>query len=145
MAIQGAGAAASKATRQDVLSGYVYNSGIHKPEQSEILSWKYPQYYLTALLDRLGSYGPVAQSQWTWFEQDRTRKAGTVSAFATGVATLSNITSADGYFVPGDVVRDAKDGKVYKVTATGDSSGNLTVTLTDMDGAAATAVSTSSQ
>jgi hypothetical protein len=40
---------------QDVLQGYVFQSGIHKPEHSSILTYKYPQYYLTSLLDRMGA------------------------------------------------------------------------------------------
>ena len=42
--------------REPIMQDYVFQSGIHKPEHSNLLSYKFPQYYFTALLDRLGAY-----------------------------------------------------------------------------------------
>src|SRR6478609_5903954 len=74
--------------RSPILESYVFQSGIHKPEHSSILTYKYPQYYLTSLLDRLGSSEAVAQDQFSWSILDRTRDSGTVSS-TTGVPGTS--------------------------------------------------------
>ena len=59
--------------RDNILQGYVFQSGIHKPEHSNILSYKYPQYYMTALLERLGPSEGIGRDTFTWNVQDRTR------------------------------------------------------------------------
>lgn len=127
-------ATGSEGTLQD----YVFGSGIHKPEHSSILSYKYPQYYLTSLLDQLGASQGIEQDTWTWNTMDRTRKAGNISAVtlstsATDTVTIDNITSAEGYFVEKDIVR-TETGRLGRVTTLADNGGDLDVTLVALDG-----------
>ncbi|KKN46948.1 hypothetical protein LCGC14_0667720 [marine sediment metagenome] len=110
--------------RSTILQSYVFNAGIHDPEISNILSYKYPQYYMTAMLDRLGSYEAVAQDTYSWFTMDRTRQSGTISALANGTTTSATIEVAEfvysspnlGYALVGDIFR-IESGELAKVTA----------------------------
>lgn len=131
--------------REPILEGYVFQSGIHKPEHSSILTYKYPQYYLTSLLDRIGADEPTAQSIFSWNVLDRTRESGTISS-VTGVPGTSatfEITEFDfsatdlGGLVVGDVVR-TESGALLRVTAVAVStvlSNKQKVTVTKPDGA----------
>jgi hypothetical protein len=114
--------------RETILQGYVFASGIHKPEHSDILSWKFPQYYVTTLLDRMGASEGVAQRVFTWNVMDRTREGSSiVAANGDGTATATIETDFDydgvdnGYFLVGDVVRFA-NGSLGLVTAVGDAN-----------------------
>jgi len=118
-------------SRDPIMQGYVFASGIHKPEHSNILSWKYPQYYVTTLIDRMGASEGVAQRVFTWNIMDRTREAGELvevigtddGAPTTEVMTQLDYTAdAPGYFVVGDIVRLAT-GALARVTGTGDALG----------------------
>lgn len=109
--------------RNPILQSYVFQSGIHKPEHSSILTYKYTQYYLTSLMDRLGSSEPVAQDVFSWNILDRTRDSGTVSS-TTGVPGTSatfEITEFDftstnlGGLVVGDVIQ-TQTGALLRVT-----------------------------
>jgi hypothetical protein len=40
-------------SRDPILSNYVFESGLHDPEWSKILTYKYPQYYLTTMMDSM--------------------------------------------------------------------------------------------
>jgi hypothetical protein len=128
---------------QPILEGYVFASGIHDPEISSLLSYKYPQYYLTSLLDRLGYEEPTAQKVFSWFEQDRTRKGGevvTLGGAINGNASAvinTNIpwTAAQpGYFIVGDSIR-LEAGPLVRVTATQDSGGFQQITVVKASGA----------
>jgi hypothetical protein len=121
--------------RNPILEGYVFQSGIHDPEHSKILTYKYPQYYMTALLDKLGADEPVAQTVFSWSIMDRTRKSATVSSVANGTSATATITtditsataSGDlGYFIVGDVIR-LESGELGRVTAVGESGGFQTI------------------
>ena len=122
-------------SRATILENYVFQSGIHDPEHSKILTYKYPQYYLTALLDKLGADEPVAQSVFSWSIMDRTRKSGTVSSVANGTTATATITTdiaSDtangnlGYFIVGDVIR-LESGELGRVTAVGEAGGFQTI------------------
>lgn len=112
--------------REPILQGYVFQSGIHKPEHSNLLTYKYPQYYMTSLLDKMGASEPVAQDTFSWNILDRTREGGTVSNVAgntTATATFEisefdyNTSTAQlGYLVVGDVIR-LESGALGRVTA----------------------------
>lgn len=132
----------SAGVRNPILEGYVFSSGIHDPEISSLLSYKYPQYYLTSLLDRLGKEEDTAQKVFSWFEQDRTRKGGTVASLggaingnATAVVNtaIPYTSAAPGYFIVGDTVR-FESGVVCRVTATQDSGGNQQITVVKQSG-----------
>lgn len=125
-----------------IFQDYVFASGIHKPEHSNILSWKFPQYYMTALLERIGSYEPTSQDVFSWNEMDRTRvSAEIVSATglpgATPVVTV-NIPSDTGYFIVNDVIRFTT-GKQARITAIADNAGDTALTVAALGGATLTA------
>lgn len=131
-----------------ILESYVFASGIHEPEISNILSYKYPQYYLTALLDRIdGGSEEISQNVWSWFEMDRTRKsfvsildpAATISGATVDIEIDNDFT--DRYFVAGDVVR-LTTGAVGRVTAVAAGTTNTTkemISLSMVNGATWTA------
>lgn len=136
--------------REPILSGYVFQSGIHKPEHSSILTYKYPQYFLTSLLDRIGRAVPVAQSVFSWNVIDQPRKSGTASS-VTGVPGTSatfEIAEFDydgtanlGYLVEGDIVR-TQTGALLLVTAVSASTvltNKQKVTVVKHDGSTITA------
>ena len=110
--------------RPVVLEDYVYSAGLHKPEHSNILSFKYPQYYMTALLDRLGASEGIAQGTWSWDEMDRTRLGGTITSSSISTTSVTfEVTEWDfvattnpGYVVVGDLLR-TEGGGLGRVTA----------------------------
>lgn len=140
-----------------ILQSYVFQSGIHEPEVSNILSWKYPQYYMTSLLDRIGATEAIEQDTWSWFTLDRTRMSGTVSnilegdgtAWDPGTSVDARIEVAEfvysgtnlGYALVGDVFRTT-GGALIRVTAIGqgatDTDAQL-LTVAKVDGSAITA------
>ena len=116
--------------RATILEGYVFASGLHDPEHSKILTYKYPQYYMTTLLDKLGAEAPVAQTVFSWSILDRTRKSSTATTVTNGTtATASVVTTIasdvangnKGYYIIGDVVR-TEAGELGRVVAIGESS-----------------------
>ncbi len=121
--------------RATILEGYVFQSGLHDPEHSKILTYKYPQYYMTALLDKLKAEAPTAQTVFSWSIQDRTRKSATVSSVANGTTATATITTNiasdvatgnKGYFIVGDVIR-VETGELGRVTAVGEAGGFQTI------------------
>lgn len=127
--------------RASIFENYVFNSGLHDPEYSKLLTYKYPQYYMTALLDRMGSSEPVAQSTFSWSIMDRTRKSATYTAIANGTTATATLTTDIaavspqlGYFQVGDVVRVAKTGALGRVSAIGIAGGFQTIDVTRPDG-----------
>lgn len=127
--------------RTSIFDGYVFQSGILDIEHSKILTYKYPQYYMTALLDKLNSAEPVARDVFSWNIMDRTRKSATYTALANGTtatATLTlDIAAASpnlGYFQVGDVVRIGKTGELGRVSAIGISGGFQTIDIQRPDG-----------
>jgi hypothetical protein len=127
-----------------ILQGYVFASGIHEPEHSNYLSIKYPQYYLTAILERLGRYEAISQDTWSWNEMDRTRRSAEVTAVAlsgnTAEMTLDveAASAGEGYFLVGDVIRtpSAVNGRVISI---GQAGGFQTLVVARQDGQAWTA------
>ncbi len=110
--------------RTTTLESYIFDAGLEKPTHSSILSFKFPQYYMTALLDRLGSSEGIGTGTWSWDELDRTREGGTVSSLSgTGSTTITfeitewAFTATDlGYAIVGDLFR-TEGGKIGRVTA----------------------------
>lgn len=133
--------------REPILQGYVFQSGIHDPEVSSILTYKYPQYYLTSLLDRLGAEESISQDVFSWFVMDRTREGSTIEAVDTALpaATVVADTNFDwsatskGYLLVGDLIR-VESGAILRVTATGDNgSGKQEITVVKQSGGNITA------
>ena len=119
--------------RASILEGYVFQSGIHKPEMSNILSYKYPQYTLTTMLDKLGATEGTAQSVYQWDTMDRTRESGLIGTLdaggTTGDSTATIVVDSStfdslelGYFLVGDVIR-FDTGDLARVTATSADTG----------------------
>jgi hypothetical protein len=125
-------------SRNPILSGYVFQSGIHKPEHSSILTYKYPQYYMTTMLDRLGASEAKGQDLFSWNILDRTRESATLSTITSGGTTSDAvgvwttdqaITSTDlGYFLVNDVVR-LPSGDLARITASADTGGFQAITV----------------
>lgn len=130
--------------RSPILQGYVFASGIHSPEVSSILSYKYPQYYMTSLLDRLGAEETVENDIYSWFIQDRTRKGSTVvsiDAGGTGNATTTITTGFSydasagdlGYLIAGDALR-LESGVLVRVNSVADNGGSQQAVVVKVDG-----------
>jgi len=121
---------------------YIFASGILDPEHSGLLSYLYPQYLATAMLDRIGRYEAIGQDVWSWSEQDRTRSGATVSSgqptpgdpTATLVTDIdSSATDSDGYYLVGDTLK-TESGIQIRVNAVGDAGGFQTITVSKTDG-----------
>jgi len=121
------------------LDGNLFATGILKPEVSDFLAYRFPQYVTTAMLERLERYEPVAQSTWSWFEQDRTRKSAEITAGSGTGASLTLTTdvpataAGDGYFLEKDILR-TETGLNIRVTAIGEAGGVQTITVVRQDG-----------
>lgn len=97
---------------------------------------------MTSLLDRLGAASPIQNDTFSWFVQNRTRKAATISSGVSGLpaATLTltldtTSTGADlGYYLVGDLIR-TESGQILRVTAVGAGGGFQTITVARPDGA----------
>jgi hypothetical protein len=131
--------------RNPILQGYVFQSGLHKPEHSSFLSFKYPQYYLTSMSDRLGASEGVAQDTVTWTIMGRTRFGGTLSSLSAGGSSTitAEITEFDydgsanfGYLIVGDVILLASgvQARVSAVTVSSVLTNKQKVTLTKQGG-----------
>lgn len=121
-----------------ILQGNVFQSGIHKPEHSNFLSFLYPQFYVTTLIDRLGASCGIASDTHSWNEMDRTRRAVTILTANTGAVTsepveLTDVTSEESYAIVGDVFR-TEAGNLFKVTVINSpTNSNQNVTLAKLD------------
>lgn len=117
-----------------LLEGHIFNSGLEKPDVLSALIIKYPEYYLTSLLDKIGATSETPNDNISWNIMPRTRKGATISAVANGTtatATLTLDTTYDsatgnlGYFLVGDTVRIGNSGEIARVTAVGNSGGTV--------------------
>ena len=120
--------------------GYIFASGILEPEHSDFLSYQYPQYLATAILERIGRYEGIGQDVFSWSEMDRTRLGATITAgggVTTASATLTTDIDAsaagDGYFLVGDTLK-TEIGTSIRVTAVGEAGGKQTITVVKVDG-----------
>lgn len=124
-------------SKNPILSGYVFAAGLHKPEHSNYMSYRYPQYFLTAMLERLGRFEPIGQDEWSWNEMDRTRKSATVTA-ETGTGSATGTITTDladpGYFVATDVIR-TETGVLFRVISAAIVGGFQELTVARVDGA----------
>ena len=111
----------------NVDSTYVFG-GIQKPDFSDYITYRFPQYTITTLLSRIGRKNPVVGNDvFSWFEKGKFRQAIT-SATATGATgdTTGSVTYASGTgiqatFLVGDVIRFENDayGVITAVTGAG--------------------------
>jgi hypothetical protein len=113
--------------------GFIWGSGISAEEYSELLSYLYPQYLATAMIDKLSSEA-VSSQRFFWAEQKRTRKALEVSTIASGSGTATiTITLTAGYVdyvLVGDTYR-LKTGQVVVVDSVDVGQNQITVSTLD--------------
>lgn len=136
----------TQARDTQVLSGHIFNAGLEKPSILESLIIKFPNYYLTDLTEKIAgvSSDDLYSDVHSWQIQDRTRKGATISSLTNGTTTSATLTldiTADGvndlgYFLVGDEFRVANSGVNGRVTATSNSGGFQTITVSRFDGAA---------
>jgi len=128
--------------RNPILSGYLFNAQLNKPEVSDIVTEKFAdKYKMTTLLNRLGAYKPVSDKAYSWFIQDRQRESATISSGVSGLPAASltltlDVTAAGanlGYFIVGDTIR-TESGAILKVNTVGDAGGFQTIGVSKNDG-----------
>lgn len=101
------------------LEKYVFASGVHKPEFSQWLTYNYPQYTLTSLLDQIGRFEPVSQDTFTWAEQNRNREVATITSIVDTAPTFTiTCDETQVYFVKNDVIKTANDKQALVTSAT---------------------------
>lgn len=111
----------------NVDSTYVFG-GIQKPDFSDYITYRFPQYTITTLLSRIGRKNPVVGNDvFNWFEKGKFRQSVTASA-ATGASgdTTGTVTFASGTqasFLPSDVIR-FENGAYAVITAVTGAGGN---------------------
>ena len=114
-------------------NGFIWGSGISAEEYSELLSYLYPQYLATAMIDKLSSEA-VSSQRFFWAEQARTRKALKVTNVGTlpsATPTFTLDTDNVDYVVLNDTYR-LPSGKV--VVVTGINAGADQITVATLDG-----------
>jgi len=112
----------------NVDSAYVFG-GIQKPDFSDYITYRFPQYTITTLLGRIGRKNPVVGNDvFNWFEKGKFRQSVTTTTAPTGAATgttgaVTVPTGTQASFLLGDVIRFEND--VYGViTAITGATGN---------------------
>jgi hypothetical protein len=107
-------------------STYVFG-GIQKPDFSDYITYRFPQYTITTLLGRIGRKNPVVGNDvFSWFEKGKFRQSvavngvtGSASGDTTGTVSYASGTQAT--FLVGDVIRFENDAYA---TITGTTGGN---------------------
>lgn len=136
-----AGFTGSKAGNPSVQTAYIF-ADLQKPDISEMLTYRFPQYTLTTLLDRLGRNAGVraGDDTFSWFEKGRFRKSYAVGAGSSGLTggttatvKLISTTVADCNLLVGDVVRFENDQFGF-ITAVTQNSGDVDLSITSADG-----------
>ena len=105
---------------------YVFG-GIQKPDFSDYITYRFPQYTITTLLGRIGRKNPVVGNDvFSWFEKGKFRQSvavngvtGSASGDTTGTVSYASGTQAT--FLVGDVIRFENDAYA---TITGTTGGN---------------------
>lgn len=121
------------------LDKYLYASGLVKPEHRKMLSIQQPQYLnvLTAIMERMGRSTSIANQSWTWSEQDRTRRAATITNASTaGSATRTltlDTTTDEPYWIAGDVVY-SESNTAFIVDSIGTSTTFQTIVVSKQGG-----------
>jgi hypothetical protein len=117
--------------REPIIQNHIFQSGIEKPEHSSVLTYIYPEYYLTALMDRMGAYEGVENAFFSWSKIGRTRVASEVEAVTidtTSAVVRTSVAEGTPYYLVGDTVR-FDSGAIGLVTAVGAASSKQTITV----------------
>jgi hypothetical protein len=119
----------------NVDSTYVFG-GIQKPDFSDYITYRFPQYTITTLLSRIGRKNPVVGNDvFSWFEKGKFRQAITSSGATgttsdtTGAVTYASGTGIQATFLVGDVIRFENDayGVITAVTGGGGATASGTL------------------
>jgi hypothetical protein len=136
-----AGFTGSKLGNPSVQTAYVF-ADLQKPDISEMLTYRFPQYTLTTLLDRLGRNSGVraGDDTFSWFEKGRFRKSYAVGAGSSGLTggttatvKLLSTTVDDANLLVGDVLRFENDQFGF-ITAIAQNSADVDLTVSSADG-----------
>jgi len=104
------GAVTGAVNAGNVNSQYVFGN-IQKPDFSDYITYRFPQYTITTLLNRIGRKSPVVGNDiFSWFEKGKFRNpftvTGTVTGGATSAFTFNVSASVSGTpLLTGDVLR----------------------------------------
>jgi hypothetical protein len=116
------GAVTGAVNAGNVNSQYVFNN-IQKPDFSDYITYRFPQYTITTLLNRIGRKSPVVGNDvFSWFEKGKFRNPYTILALTGGTGAVTtatiNVTStvSGTPLLTGDVVR-FEGGDLAVVTA----------------------------
>jgi hypothetical protein len=115
-------------------STYVFG-GIQKPDFSDYITYRFPQYTITTLLGRIGRKNPVVGNDvFSWFEKGKFRQSvavngvtGSASGDTTG--TVSYATGTQATFLVGDVIRFENDAYATITGTTGGGGNGASGTL----------------
>lgn len=117
-----------------LLNGHIFNNGAEKPDVLSALIIKYPEYYLTSLLEKIGATQEIDNNTLSWNVMGRTRKGATISSISNGTTatvtcvldtTYDAATGNLGYFLVGDTVRVAESEEIGRITAVSNSGGTV--------------------
>ena len=115
-------------------STYVFG-GIQKPDFSDYITYRFPQYTITTLLSRIGRKNPVVGNDvFSWFEKGKFRQSIAVSAI-TGTAsgdttgTVAYVSGTQATFLVGDIIRFENDAYAIVTGTTGGNGASGTLGL----------------
>ena len=115
-------------------STYVFG-GIQKPDFSDYITYRFPQYTITTLLGRIGRKNPVVGNDvFSWFEKGKFRQSVAVNGVTGGTsgATTGTVSYASGTqatFLVGDVIRFENDAYATITGITGGGGNGASGTL----------------
>ena len=113
---------------------YVFG-GIQKPDFSDYITYRFPQYTITTLLGRIGRKNPVVGNDvFSWFEKGKFRQSVAVNGVTGGTsgATTGTVSYASGTqatFLVGDVIRFENDAYATITGTTGGGGNGASGTL----------------
>lgn len=117
-----------------LLEGHVFNEMNEQPDILSALIIKYPEFYLTSLIDKIGASSECDNQTFGWSVMGRTRKGALISSVANGTTATATLTldttysSANGnlgYYLVGDTIRVAESEEIGNVVAVGNSGGTV--------------------
>ncbi|MBM3913289.1 MAG: hypothetical protein FJ351_02455 [Sphingomonadales bacterium] len=116
---------------------YVFG-GIQKPDFSDYITYRFPQYTITTLLNRIGRKNPVAGNDFfSWFEKGKFRQSVTsTTSTASGATGATSVTVAyaagagvQATFLVGDVIRFENNEYAIVTATTGGTGAGASGTL----------------
>jgi hypothetical protein len=117
-------------------SSYVFG-GIQKPDFSDYITYRFPQYTITTLLSRIGRKNPVVGNDvFNWFEKGKFRQSVAVSAVTSttssdtdGTVAFAGGSTIQATFLSGDVIRFENNAYAVVTATTGATGSTSSGTL----------------